>query len=394
MPQRLITIPLQQLEALVSESWSAFRGSSRFRDVPPLAPSWSLIGEAVLDRTFTLTTSVLTGLPVPERVRRALGEAREAAALFRERGWLDEPDTYHLVPPAPPEAELAPAAIWTRTGRRHFGRLAFESGYAPHPGEPGRERWLAHPKNGMAHAHVLQHDEPRPWLVCIHGFGMGTPRVDFSGFPVERLHDELGLNLIFPVLPLHGPRGIGRFSGGEVLDPDYMRMVHLFAQAVWDVRRLIEWARMRNGEPVGVYGISLGGYVAALVASLTDGLDCAIAGIPAVDFPNLARDNEPWIMQRYDEELETDWQVVRAISHPVSPLAFTPRLARERRFIYAGLADRVVKPDQPRALWRHWEHPDIHWFSGGHVLGIWNPTIGPFLTRSLESAGMARTGSS
>jgi hypothetical protein len=390
MPQRLITIRLQQLEAFVSESGAAFRGSSRFRDVPPLDPSWSLIGEALLDRTFTLTTSVLTGLPVPERVRRALAEASEAAALYAARGFLGDPARFHVEPPPAPPGGLVPSAVWTRRGRRRFGHLAFESGFSPHHGEPGRERWLAHPKNGTAHAFVLEHDEPRPWLVCIHGFGMGTPMVNFSGFPVERLHDELGLNLLFPVLPLHGPRGLGRFSGGEVLDPDYMRMVHLFAQAVWDVRRLIGWIRERGGESVGVYGVSLGGYVTALTASLVDGLDCAIAGIPAVDFPNLARDNEPWVMRRYDDAFETDWSVVRAITHPVSPLALTPRLSRERRFIYAGLADRVVKPDQPRALWRHWDEPEIHWFSGGHVLGVFNETIAPFLTRSLTSAGMTR----
>jgi hypothetical protein len=50
-----------------------------------------------------------------------------------------------------------------------------------------------------------------------------------------------------------------------------------------------------------------------------------------------------------------------------------------------------VKPYQPRALWRHWEEPEIHWFSGGHVLGIWNDTIGDFLVRALESSGMVRS---
>jgi hypothetical protein len=390
MPQRLITIPLQQLETLVSESWSAFRGSSRFHDVPPLDPSWGLIAEALLDRTFTLTTSVLTGLPVPERVRGAQAEARAAAALFRAQGWLDEPAAYHRAPSPAPRGGIVSGAVWTRRGRRRYGQLAFESGFAPHPNEPGRARWLAHPKNATAHAYVLEHPEPRPWLVCVHGFGMGTPLVDFSAFRIEHLHDELGLNLLFPVLPFHGPRGVGRMSGGEVLEPDYMRMVHLFAQAVWDVRRLIGWVRERGGESVGIYGISLGGYIGALVASLEDGLACAIAGIPAVDFPNLARDNEPWVMRRYEDELETDWPTVRAISHPVSPLAFAPRLPRERRFIYAGLADRVVKPDQPRALWRHWEEPEIHWFSGGHVLGVMNRSIGPFLARSLASAGLTR----
>jgi hypothetical protein len=388
MPQRLITIPLQQIEAIFAESWSAFRGGPRIRDVPPLAPSWGLVGEAVLDRTFTLTTSVLTGLPVPERVRRAMSEARAARDVFRTKGWLDDPSSYHRTPPPLPPGGVSPASAWTRHGRRRYGHLAFESGFAPHPEEPGSERWQGHRSNGTAHAYVLEHERPRPWLVCVHGFAMGTPMLNFSGFPVKLLHEELGLNLLFPVLPLHGPRGAGRFSGGEVLDPDYMRMVHLFAHAVWDVRRLIDWLRARSREPVGVYGISLGGYVASLVASIQDDLECVIAGIPAVDFPNLARDNEPWVMRRYDDELEMDWQLVRAITHPVSPLAFAPRVPRDRRFIYAGLADRVVKPDQPRALWRHWERPEIHWFSGGHVLGIWNESIAPFLARSLASAGM------
>ena len=60
------------------------------------------------------------------------------------------------------------------------------------------------------------------------------------------------------------------------------------------------------------------------------------------------------------------------------------------RFIYAGLADRIIKPDQPRALWRHWGKPEIHWFSGGHVLGIRNRTVAPFLAHALETVGMTQ----
>ena len=145
--------------------------------------------------------------------------------------------------------------------------------------------------------------------------------VNFSAFQSVLLHSRLGLYVIFPVLPLHGPRGVGRFSGGEVLNPDYMRMVHLFAQAAWDVRRIISWVRARGAEQVGLYGVSLGGYVAALVASLEDGLDCAIAGIPAVDFPNLARDNEPWVMRRYDDEFDLDIELELVVRQVVLELA-------------------------------------------------------------------------
>jgi pimeloyl-ACP methyl ester carboxylesterase len=387
---RLVSIPLQQLEAIFSESWSALRRTSRYRDVPALEPSLGLIGEALLDRTFTNFTSVMTGVPLPETVRRMLADITEARDFYDRQGWLANPKGYHRDPPPAAEVEIRKGSAWSGPRRLRFQGLRFESGWEPHPGEPGRERWLAHPVNGTAHAYVLEHPEPRPWLVCVHGFGMGSPMVNFSAFQSVLLHRRLGLNVIFPVLPLHGPRGVGRFSGSEVFNPDYMRMVHLFAQAAWDVRRVISWVRARGAEQVGLYGISLGGYVAALVASLEDGLDCAIAGIPAVDFPNLARDNEPWVMRRYDDEFDLDWRLIRAISHVVSPLAFTPRVPREKCFIYAGIADRVVRPDQPRALWRHWGYPEIHWFSGGHVLGIFNASVAPFIERCLIDAGMAR----
>jgi hypothetical protein len=388
--ETLFTIPAQQVSALVGEAWGAFRRSSAWTDVPALRPSVGLVGEALLDRTFTLMTSVMVGVPVPETVRRMVDDLVAARAFYEERGWLADPHGYHRDPPPLVEVESRRGATFAGPRRLAYEHVSFPSGFAPHEGEPGRERWLAHPRNGTAHVYVLEHEEPRPWLVGVHGFAMGSPLVNFAGFPVRLLHEELGLNVAMPVLPLHGPRGLGGMSGSEMLNPDFMRMVHLFSQALWDVRRTLSWIRARSDEPVGLYGISLGGYVSALAAAFEPELACVIAGIPAVDFPGLASDNQPWIMRRYDDEFEVDWKLVRAVSHVVSPLAYAPRVPHDRRFIYAGLADRVVKPYQPRALWRHWDEPEIHWFSGGHVLGIWNDTIGDFLAQALERTGLAR----
>jgi pimeloyl-ACP methyl ester carboxylesterase len=354
--------------------------------------SLGLVAEALIDRTFTLTTSALVGAPPREQVRRARDEVIAACELFEARGWLADPAAYHRDPPALRAVEISAAASWGPRGRRRYRHLTFPSGYAPHEGEPGRERWLAHARTGTAHVYLLEHEAPRPWLVCVHGFGMGSARVNFMAFQAERLHRELGLNLAFPVLPLHGPRGHTRLSGREVLDADYLRMVHLFSQAVFDVRRLVRWLRRRGEERVGVYGISLGAYVASLVASLEDELGCVIAGIPAVDFSELARSNEPWGVTRLEEELRIDWGLVRAVTRPVSPLAFAPRVPHAARFIYAGLADRVVGREQPTSLWRHWGEPEIHWFRGGHVLGIRNRSAAEFVARALGSVGMTREG--
>ena len=68
----LLAVPAQQVGALIAETLLAMRRQSGYRDVPAPEPSLGLIGEALLDRTFTLTTSVMTGLPLPDVVRRML----------------------------------------------------------------------------------------------------------------------------------------------------------------------------------------------------------------------------------------------------------------------------------------------------------------------------------
>lgn len=388
---RWITLPLQQLEAIASESWGALRGESGYTDVPPLEPSFGLVGEALLDRTFNIATQVLSGVPLPETVRKMAADVSETRDHYESRGWLSDPRRFHLDPGPVGTFELVPRKAYAGPRPTAYQHLQFESGYAPDDDEPMGNTLADHPANGTAHTYVLEHEEPRPWLVCVHGFSMGSPAANFNGFDVRLLHEELGLNLAFPVLPLHGPRSSARFSGSELLQPNFLQVVHVFAQAVWDVRRLIGWLRAERGaREVGLYGVSLGGYISALVAGLESQLACVIAGIPAVDFPNLARDNQPFLMRRYDDGVMLDWKEIRAITHVVSPLAFAPKVPRDRRFIYAGIADRVVRPDQARALWRHWERPSIHWFSGGHVLGIRNSSVGPFLAESLEGCDLTR----
>src|SRR5262249_25663562 len=92
---------------------------------------------------------------------RFRAETREALALYTDGGWLDEPLGYH---PAPPPARPTEARRAAARGLA-FQHLRFDSGYEPHPGEPGRARWLDHVPNRTAHAWVLEHaGPPRPCL--------------------------------------------------------------------------------------------------------------------------------------------------------------------------------------------------------------------------------------
>lgn len=388
----LLSIPAVQVGGFALETWDALRGISRFTDVPPVAFSPLAIVEASLDRTMTFGMNVLAGVPGPDTIRTYREELALAQSLYAEHGWLHDPRTFHPKPPPLEVYEREPARVGRGRGAIEYDHLRFESGYVPFDVDPGRDRWLAFEKNRTAHAYLLEHEgPPRPWIVCVHGFAMGEASINFSGFGARWLHEELGLNVAFAVLPLHGPRAGGPVSGGEMVAADYLNAVHVFANAVWDIRRLIAWLREeRQASGFAVYGISLGGYTTSLLAGLEDGLDCVIAGIPAVDFPGLARDNEPWVMRAYARapELEIDWDLVREVTHVISPLSYEPLLDRDRRFIFACTGDRLTRPPQARALWRHWGRPEIRWFAGGHVLGMWKREARKFVEGALEHTGL------
>jgi hypothetical protein len=386
---RLLTLPLMGFGSFLSESWTAMRGETPHTEVPPLEASFGAILEAVLDRTFTLGVNLMAGVPNPSEVREAHDAMRRAAEVVEAQGWLQDPAGFHQTPPGLQRVAESEHTTFQVLRRLHYKTIRFDSGYRPHPALSG-DRWSEFTSNRDGYAYVLEHEEhpDRPWIVCIHGFSMGDPLSNFVAFDAHRLHHELGLNVLMPVLPLHGPRAGGRTSGGELMSADFINMIHFFAQALWDTRRLIRWLRDTGARQIGVWGISMGGYTTALVSAFESDLDCVIAGVPPTDFPNVARDNQPWIMSTYEHEMATDWQTVRKMMHMVSPLTFDPVVPRDRRYIYAGIADRVVRPDQARALWRRWGQPEIQWFSGGHVAMSMRHSVLEFVEDALCASGM------
>lgn len=195
---------------------------------------------------------------------------------------------------------------------------------------------------------------------------MGHTGFGFWIFDAIRCHRELGLNIALPVLPFHGPSRVGRFSGEGFLGGDVLDTVHAEAQTIWNVRRLLGWIRAQGAPRVGLHGVSLGGYNAALLAGIDADLSCVIAGIPLVDLVRLM-----WLhaLPRTVQLLERSGLLrdeVAQVFRVVSPLVFPPKGPILGRAIYAGIGDRLVPADQARDLWEHWGRPRIVWMQSGH----------------------------
>ncbi|MBV8063665.1 MAG: prolyl oligopeptidase family serine peptidase [Nevskia sp.] len=354
---------------------------------PPPPMEARVYAKAALDEALIGYFLLFAKSPSGDLAERMCDEAAKLEEVLRSRGWFDDPAAFHKAPPAP-EAVRQTAA---RSVGIDYQRLRFPSGFIPEPTLPGADRWASHERNRDCAAWMLRHDQPgRNWLLCIHGYRMGWPLADLRLFEPKDLHQRLGLNLLMPILPLHGPRRRGWQSGDYFLDGDLLDLLHAETQALWDLRRHIAWIRSQDpAARIGVLGYSLGGYNTSLLAAHEPDLDFVVAGIPVADFVPLLWGHLPLPHRRYLAAHGLDDERLRRLLQVVSPLARAPQLPPERLFLFAGTADRVVPPDQALRLSRHWNRP-VEWYQGGHLTFRDEPAVPRCIEGAIAAAGWAR----
>ncbi len=198
---------------------------------------------------------------------------------------------------------------------------------------------------------------------------MGNPFFDASALMVSNLF-RLGLDVALFTLPFHGqrkPQGL-RFSGQLFASPRVSHLNEAIGQAVHDLALLIRWLRSRSDRPVGLLGLSLGGYVAALMASLVDDLDFVVPMAAPVCFGDMAfRFISKSRHYRRQPEAIPQAEELRDAYRIHSPLTHALSVPREWLMIVAGRGDRVVPSEHATRLWHHWGRPRIHWYGGSHI---------------------------
>src|SRR4051794_6055129 len=248
---------------------------------PPLSGNPLALATVAVDE-LAVSAAYLLSRRGAERVsQEAVGAAQDAVARLTAAGVVDDPALAHPAPGAPTEVRL------TRRRRAgiDFEHLSFVSRYEPPCALPAADDWAAGEANRSIHVYLLRHgDRPRPWVVVLHGHRMGEPR-DLRLLGSRRLQHDLGVDVAHLVLPMHGPRGRGGGRSFPGLDP--VANLLGMAQSVWDARSLLAWLRERDDARIGVYGISLGGHVAGLLAGLDAGLACVVTGVPTCDIATM-----------------------------------------------------------------------------------------------------------
>ncbi len=244
-------------------------------------------------------------------------------------------------------------------------------------------------ENSQIHVeHWMHHDEPAATVIALHGFTMGNPRFDAFVLMAAQWY-RLGIDVALVTLPFHGARcpRSARFSGELFASWHVGRLNESVRQAVHDTDVVMRWLADGSDAPIGVLGLSLGGYVASVLATQRSTPAFVIPVVPPASLAALP--SHLFALSRHRAakpplsrtELEAGYRV-----H--SPLTYPLAVAKERVLIIAGRGDQIVPPEQPYALWKHWGEPAIHWYSGSHVAPFRRPEIVAAGTRHLESLGI------
>ncbi|WP_273455357.1 alpha/beta hydrolase family protein [Nevskia ramosa] len=333
-------------------------------------------GSAGLDRLLRTGLGTLVSAAMVPGLARSAGVAqqREALRWYQPYADRDDRDAIFARPSAPVTIEETPAGRfdWRPSGipMRH---LAFDSPFQTL--NPALQASYAQSgRNRRARALHLHHpDGPRKTLIWLHGYTLDSYRINGTAFALPWLWRK-GYDILMVTLPFHGARaerwhpfsGYGYFAGGMAHANEAM------LQAIHDIRIFIDHLLASGVPSVGVSGLSLGGYLSALLASVDPRLAFAIPNSPLVVPIDMALQWQPIgpILRFLDRRHGFGIGEMRHGMALHSPLSWQPLIDRERLLIIGGAGDRFTSPSLVNLLHRHWRGSQLHWFPGNHVLHL------------------------
>lgn len=225
---------------------------------------------------------------------------------------------------------------------------------------------------------------PDSAVIVLHGW-----LADWWNYPIYlswcRWLSGLGVEAWAPRLPHHMERTAdGRVSGERCLSSDLVATTESIRQAVTEVRLLGRWLRRRGRRRIGIWGMSLGGWIGGLTATVEPGWDGVVLWAPAVDpdsilwESSLARGIRAAVRSAGIERGDG----ARALE-ALAPAERELRVPADRVLLVAGRYDGVVAPDSLVRLAARWG-VGLWWMPHGHISLLASPSALATTRRFLE----------
>lgn len=254
--------------------------------------------------------------------------------------------------------------------------------------EDEAEAFRAMPKSRVAIVRHFRHQRRfRPALILIHGFMAGDFALEEREWPTHRYYKS-GLDVVLACLPGHGARKSTR----PWQPPDWPARTPTFTiegyrQAIGELRGVVSHLLEDGCTHVAVMGMSLGGYTAALLATVEPRLCLVAPFIPLASTADFMRDNGQ--LRGSAVQVAKQHALVERMFESVSPLARPCLVPKEGRMVFGGQYDRVTPLGHADRIAAHFG-VDTTVFPGAHILqyGRWEAFAA--VTKNLRARGILR----
>jgi pimeloyl-ACP methyl ester carboxylesterase len=225
-----------------------------------------------------------------------------------------------------------------------------------------RHEYRSHRDNQTARLRTLNlRIKGRPMAILVNGFSSGHHLMERVAWPMREFQ-RLGIGVSLFALPFHGPRG--HAFPPEWPQQDTAFTIEGFRQAIWDLQTAIRAMREAGASHVGVVGMSLGGYTASLLATVTSDVDFVLSYIPICSVPDVMNDND--LVPGTGEIQRRLYEGYRDQLVPITPVCRTPTVEPRRVSIISGEFDQLATMEHGRRLAGHFDSQLVT-FPGGHI---------------------------
>ncbi len=185
-----------------------------------------------------------------------------------------------------------------------------------------------------------------------------------------RSFNRWGMHAAFVELPYHMSRRPEQsaYSGELALSGDLVRNVESFRQAVADSLQLVRFLRSFYQVPVGVWGISLGGWIGSMLCTLPKGPDAAVLVAPVADPREMLRDSR--LMSRVRADVRSSGIAAELYElgiERMNPASYAPEIPADRILILRPEEDQAVPDGGVVRLQRAWAGCAYKTYAHGHL---------------------------
>lgn len=249
------------------------------------------------------------------------------------------------------------------------GDLAFTSGHDFHFTSPMEAAWK---ENRIVHGKLYRAGENwkrKPSVVLLHGWNGELGYWRQFPYLAWRLNRR-GVNAAMFELPYHAqrkpqaPDAIRNF-----ISHDLRCMIQATQQALADARALLGWLRQQASPAVGFWGVSLGAWLAGLLACHEPAGRFTVLMTPVSRMDRAIRELafcEP--IRRSLGEASISFDRLNLLYH-------RPLMPPERILIVQSRYDLFAPSETVEELWSTWNRPEIWRLRHGHISVLMSPWV-------------------